>query len=461
MRRDPGIPADLRRALRPPTRVVLACVLALGGMLVTSAPAHAEDPEVTIDGITYVLDARGPDASATVSAYDPEDSPTTDIVILDEVEIDGSSRPVHGVAQEVFKDSGLTSVTFDGPISTIGKDAFSYNRWLKRVYFSGAVGTIDDWAFSSTGLTEMTFPDVVDTIGEGAFQGSHLTEVTFPGTVRSIGAEAFTMGRVAEVTFTGAVGDIGSNAFGRSRLTEVTFPDSVGDIGSGAFSENELSGVTFAGTVGDIGSGAFSENELTEVTFDGSVGNLGRATFWSNELTEVTFPDSVGDIDDSAFTSNDLTEVTFGDTAGDIGPSAFNTDRLRDVVFQGAPPTDVVPAGEDGSFGPVQAPTVWYPCAFDEALHEGGFTAPIWAGYGSEVTGAPFTVSFDLGGLGEPIDDRTVECAGSFGEPAPPSEQGWEFTGWYADEQLTEEYDFDDPVTEDITLYAGWEPVTP
>lgn len=34
------------------------------------------------------------------------------------------------------------------------------------------------------------------------------------------------------------------------------------------------------------------------------------------------------------------------------------------------------------------------------------------------------------------------------------------FAGWYTDEACTTEYDFTTPVTENITLYAGWEPTT-
>ena len=34
------------------------------------------------------------------------------------------------------------------------------------------------------------------------------------------------------------------------------------------------------------------------------------------------------------------------------------------------------------------------------------------------------------------------------------------FAGWYTDEACTVEYDFSTPVTENITLYAGWEPTT-
>ncbi len=35
--------------------------------------------------------------------------------------------------------------------------------------------------------------------------------------------------------------------------------------------------------------------------------------------------------------------------------------------------------------------------------------------------------------------------------------KGYKLVGWYIDKELTTEYDFNTPVTEDFTLYAKWE----
>ncbi len=44
-------------------------------------------------------------------------------------------------------------------------------------------------------------------------------------------------------------------------------------------------------------------------------------------------------------------------------------------------------------------------------------------------------------------------------KPENPVKEGYEFAGWYADEELTIEYDFDDKLSKSITLYAKWEEV--
>ena len=41
-------------------------------------------------------------------------------------------------------------------------------------------------------------------------------------------------------------------------------------------------------------------------------------------------------------------------------------------------------------------------------------------------------------------------------KPEDPVREGYTFAGWYADEALTEAYDFGSPVNEDTTLYAKW-----
>lgn len=41
--------------------------------------------------------------------------------------------------------------------------------------------------------------------------------------------------------------------------------------------------------------------------------------------------------------------------------------------------------------------------------------------------------------------------------PTAPTKEGYTFTGWYTDEACTAAYDFNTPIKEDLTLYAGWE----
>ena len=85
-------------------------------------------------------------------------------------------------------------------------------------------------------------------------------------------------------------------------------------------------------------------------------------------------------------------------------------------------------------------------------------------GYESDYASLPtefkyidrYTVNFDACGHGTAPDAQTVIEGDKAVEPADPSEEGYIFEGWYRDEECTSEYDFDEAVSESITLYAKW-----
>ena len=65
-------------------------------------------------------------------------------------------------------------------------------------------------------------------------------------------------------------------------------------------------------------------------------------------------------------------------------------------------------------------------------------------------------VAFDSNG-GSSIAPVKVSSGETVAKPSDPTKEGCVFTGWYRDSALTQPYDFDTPVTEDITLYAAWD----
>lgn len=74
----------------------------------------------------------------------------------------------------------------------------------------------------------------------------------------------------------------------------------------------------------------------------------------------------------------------------------------------------------------------------------------LYAGWTANVM---HTVSFDLTGGSGNIPDVKVADGAKISEPDAPTREGFEFDGWYIGD---EKYDFDSPVTSDITLVAHW-----
>lgn len=77
-----------------------------------------------------------------------------------------------------------------------------------------------------------------------------------------------------------------------------------------------------------------------------------------------------------------------------------------------------------------------------------------------------YTVTFNANGHGTAPASQTVLSGNKAAEPTAPTASGWTFGGWYKDSACTDtlKYDFNTPVTSNLTLYAKWTedtPVTP
>ena len=74
-----------------------------------------------------------------------------------------------------------------------------------------------------------------------------------------------------------------------------------------------------------------------------------------------------------------------------------------------------------------------------------------WSNPGEAV----YTVTFDTDG-GNEMEPASVKANEKLTMPANPQKLGFKFRGWYSDPEKQVVYDFNAPVTGDITLYAKW-----
>ncbi|MCQ2602836.1 MAG: InlB B-repeat-containing protein, partial [Clostridia bacterium] len=66
-----------------------------------------------------------------------------------------------------------------------------------------------------------------------------------------------------------------------------------------------------------------------------------------------------------------------------------------------------------------------------------------------------YKVKFNSG-KGSAVEEQTVIKNNTATEPTAPTYEGYAFYGWYTDDTFETKYDFDTPVTANITLYAKW-----
>lgn len=68
-----------------------------------------------------------------------------------------------------------------------------------------------------------------------------------------------------------------------------------------------------------------------------------------------------------------------------------------------------------------------------------------------------YTVTFDTDG-GSDVPSQTIESGNTATQPEDPIKEGYTFNGWV--DNNGDPFDFDTPITSNITLYADWEEET-
>ena len=145
--------------------------------------------------------------------------------------------------------------------------------------------------------------------------------------------------------------------------------------------------------------------------------------------------------------------LTFDPGEGTGTPVTVTTDSSIDYPIPNPADTTInftAPSGKefymwdlgDGYFVPYGTTTTF-----------GGDTTltAIWKDVGATV----HPVYFDTRG-GTPVAYQLIKDGEMVTKPTDPTRAGWTFDGWCIDSALTETFDFNTPITKDITLYARW-----
>jgi len=282
--------------------------------------------------------------------------------------------------------------------------------------FNGqVVKIIDDYAFSSSGITSVIIPDSVTTIGYAAFDYcSSLTTIYCEAESQPDSWSWYWKGNSnASVvwnyvpSYTIIFNVNGGNAVGNQTIehngyiVEPTAPTK--------------DGYTFAGW--------YSDEALTSAyNFDTAVTNdLTLYAKWELKTYTVTFNSNSGSAVDSA------------------------------TVNHGATVTEPAePVRENYNF------VYWYSENENEAYDfETAVTEDLtlYAKWKINTYTVTFNTNCDI-----TMGNRTVDYGDTVNEPTI-TRDGYTFGGWYTDEALTNAYDFDTAVTSDLTLYAKWEAI--
>ena len=267
------------------------------------------------------------------------------------------------MVSNVYKN-GTGVITLDGPVTSIGNDAFYGCSSLTSVTIPNSVTSIGMNAFyNCSSLYSINIPNNLTSIGDGAFVGTEIynNRTNWKNDVLYISdclieADPFYISGI--YTIKQGTRLIADDAFAGCRyLTSVIIPNGVTTIGGGAFQ------TCYA---------------LTSITIPNSVMSIGEFAFHAcNSLTSITIPNGVTCIRNYVFQScNSLTSITIPNSVASIGDYAFRLCSLLDTIHVEAP---VPPTLGYSVFDNTPASFCYIPCGTKSA-----YEASDWAQYMGE-----------------------------------------------------------------------------
>ena len=275
------------------------------------------------------------------------------------------------IAPNALAQCELEEIVIPVSVRSIGEQAFTQSRNLKKVTFNEGLQRIDYKAFyQCENLEDIIFPTSLTAIGNYAFSGcSKLESIEIPANVTSIGYSPFsnleTLKVVAENTVydsrnnCNAIIETATNTLVAGCRTTV-IPEDVTAIGDyafdgcgGTYSWEELQSIVIPSSVTSIGDYAFYDCYNLEKVYISDLASWCNIEFANKEanplysahnlyvngenVTKLIIPEGVTEIKDYAFYNcTGITEVVIPSSVTRIGNNAFyGCENLANVEIQG------------------------------------------------------------------------------------------------------------------------------
>ena len=371
--------------------------------------------------------------------------------------------------------SAVTAFAADTPSSTEQEISVGDYKYAYTVNAGGSTATITEFRGpvdpKNTGPYDIDIPEklgnyTVTVLGEDSFSTDDFDSPLYD----------IHHTKIHSVTIPQSVTSIGKDAFAQCRaLQSLTIDDAATSIGDWAFCEcYKLTTLSLGENITTIGDYAFEDCRiLNNVTIPQSVTSIGKHAFeFCYKMDSLTIKDAATSIGEYAFCDcQKLETLSLGKNITTIGDDAFRGCYDLECIMLPAGLASFgdclrgCPAGRklDNHGKPINPiGAIYYNNDWDHAKELPGYNI---------LKNRNFLylckVTFDANGgktdypevpvyKTEKITDTKANDLTAIPNP---TRAGYKFTGWYTDINGKQLFNADETaITEDITLYAGWEP---
>lgn len=354
-------------------------------------------------------------------------------------------------ATQPWREHNITDVVIENGITNIGVYSFILMSSIKNVSFPNSLTEIGTAAFHSCDLKSITLNEGLTTIDAGAFNSnSNLIEVIFPTTLTSIGMQAFQYCDIRDIVLYDGLTTIGANAFSHSEnLKQLILPSTLTSIGNQAFRNTSLETIiSYNSTPPSLGNNIFVnlENQIQSSIKKVIIPYSAKADYINNNKWNAVFDAGNVSVEEAYIIKTNIS----GEGKGTVIPSVkhilvneYDSQKI-DLIIN--PSTD----------SRLKSLTVLDENEEEILVTNNSFTMPA-----KNVTiNAIFeikklNVEFNSNG-GSEVNSQEIKYEKTIIEPSNPTKTGYTFAGWYQDITLSIPFDFDTPITDDVTLYAKW-----
>ena len=321
-----------------------------------------------------------------------------------------------------------------------------------RLVIEEGVKTIGTYAFYGMPLTSVSLPDTgLEKIKNSAFEEcDHLTSITIPDDVE-LGAEVFERcDSLSSVLFKGSIkfNEQAEETFGRTPSLHAVYYNG-SELHLNKWPNQDIVFINANG--GTLTAGPTVERNDPKFPAATYVTHA-TETFQAYKVGDTYY--GVGDYMPKGKVKADIQweSIANYDVIILFFANGHGTAPVHQSFNRGGTVTPASPTGVESGYvfsGWCASPDMTEPWNYDTPVYR---NLVLYAKYAGVAT-----VTFNTGGHSTPPNPASVQFGNPIEKPADPAAEGYKFNGWYKDMTCQTKWNFDDPVTGDMTLYAEWD----